>query len=264
MRLSVSMTKAENPDAPTVVLLHAFPLDGRMWKNQIEFLKNDYNVIAPDTRGFGKSRLSEYSQFSTAIFAEDVRKTLESLNVSRFILGGCSMGGYVSFEFWRRHAECVSALLLFDTRAEADTDATRQKRAAQIEKIRLEGTGFLPDFVEENLLGPGTRANNPELVKEVRSWASEAPAMTVIHTLEVLASRPDSGPTLPTIDVPVLAIVGTDDKPTPVECSERIVREVKNGQLAVIPNAGHLAALENPTEVNRVLGEFLKTVTLPV
>jgi pimeloyl-ACP methyl ester carboxylesterase len=168
------------------------------------------------------------------------------------------MGCYTILEFWRRYPARVAGMILCGTRAEADSETLFRNRMSQIERIRAEGTGFLREFAEMNLLSPATRENQPALVEEVGRWVSQAPAESVIRVLEALAVRSDSGPSLPTIFVPVLAVFGEDDTVTPVECGERLAREIPDARLAKIRAAGHLAPLEQPEVVNEEIRTFLR------
>lgn len=258
MRLWVTYNRAADESAPTLVFIHAFPLDSRMWRHQVGHLHGQVHVVTLDLRGYGKSAVTdEAAPFSIPVFAEDVKKSLDLLEIKRAIMVGCSMGGYTLFEFWRRFPDSVAGLVLCDTRADADTEEAKQRRAGQIDRVRKEGLGFMADFVAENLLSDHTRSSNLELVSEVKEWALQVPSSVVTRTLEALASRPDSTATLGTISVPAMIIVGEHDKPTPPEFSEAMSREIKGSRLAVIRNAGHLSPLENPLDVNRALDRFL-------
>jgi 3-oxoadipate enol-lactonase len=258
MKLHCEAIQASEPDAPTIAFLHAFPMDSRMWEHQMLYLRGRANVVTLDIRGYGQSRVAEDAPFSMSEFAGDVKETLDAAGIARCILAGCSMGGYTMFEFWRHWPDRVAGMILCDTRAEADDDAARARREAQIRRIRDEGPSFMPDFAEQNLLSPQTRAGNPDLVRQVRETAAQAPSSVLIRTIEALAARPDSGPTLPTISVPVLILVGDEDTVTPLPLAERMAREIPGAQLAKIPDAGHLSPWENPDASNRAIEEMLR------
>lgn len=247
-----------SPGLPPIVLLHAFPLDGRMWREQVACLSQHTQVFTPNVRGFGGSiGCAECPEWSVRSFAWDLLLFLDRKGLDKVFIGGCSMGGYVAFEFWRRYPARVAGMILCDTRAEADTEEIRARRREQIERIRREGLGFLADFVEGKLVSPFTRKEKPELVRELRSWTLEAHPDSVIGVLEALASRPDSTETLPTIDVPVLLIYGEHDTVTPTECGVRMLSLLPQATMEIIPNAGHLAPLENPEPVNKAIEDYL-------
>lgn len=244
--------------APPLVLLHAFPVDSRMWREQLASLQGPADVLALDLRGYGRSEAGE-EPFTLELLADDVLETLSSLFPAgvRAVFGGCSMGGYLAFEIWRRRPEAVAGLVLCDTRAEADTEEIRARRRDQVEKIRAEGAEFLPRLMLPNVLGAATRETRPELADEIRGWMSAPAPQVLIWTLEMLAARPDSGPTLATITVPTLVMVGEEDTITPRSCAEQIRDGIPGAELAVIPQAGHLAPLENPQAANQAIEEWL-------
>ncbi len=248
---------------PPLVLLHAFPLDGRMWREQLSCLSSRTTVVAPDVPGFGQrvGEAGQVGEWTVGAFAFDVLRRLDNEGIEKVVLGGCSMGGYVAFEFWRRYPARVAGLILCDTRAEADSPEVRQRRQEQIERIRSQGTEFLAQFVEENLVSPRTQEKNPALVQEIAQWAREAPAESVIGVLHALANRPDSTETLETIHVPVLLVFGEDDKVTPPECGVRMLKRLSQATMEIIPEAGHLAPLENPAVVNSAIEDFLNSLS---
>jgi len=235
-----------------LVLLHAFPLDGRMWREQVRGLSDVAQIYAPNVRGFGGSvGCANYPDWSIGAFAFDLLLYLDRHGLDRVVLGGCSMGGYICFEFWRRYPARVAGFVLCDTRAEADTEEIRARRYQQIERIRKEGTA---------LVSPHTRHHSPQLVEELKSWALSAHPESVIGVLQALAMRPDSTETLPTIDVPVLLIYGEDDQVTPKECGMKMLESLPQAKLEVIPQAGHLSPIERPDLVNPLLADFLMSL----
>lgn len=252
-------SRGDESGASPLVFLHAFPLTSAMWDHQLKHFARERRVLTLDLRGYGKSVDTDGSLFDVAQYARDVRETLTGLGITRAIFTGCSMGGYVIFELWRQEPGLFSGMVLADTRAEADNEEARAKRQKQTEQIQQQGAGFMPEFVVENLLSPYTRSHRPKVVAEVKQLVGQASPGTIVSTLRMLASRPDSGPTLATIDVPCLVAVGEDDQVTPRELSERLVRDIPNAELHIIPQAGHLSPLENPDEFNRTLDEFLTT-----
>jgi 3-oxoadipate enol-lactonase len=257
-----ALTAGPENDLTPVVFLHAFPMDSRMWRSQVRFVAKKRRAVAPDARGYGNSKTADEITFTVPGYADDVIETLDELGVRRAIFCGCSMGGYAMFELWRRHRGRVAGMILCDTRAEADAPPAKQKRAQQIARIREEGAGFMVDFVAENLLGKRTRDTAPDIVGEVRQWASEAPAATIAANLQGLADRTDSGDSLPAIDVPTLVIVGQEDTITPLDAASRLAREIPHARLVVIPDAGHLSPVENPTAVNAAIAAYLEETRL--
>jgi 3-oxoadipate enol-lactonase len=243
-----------------LVLLHPFPLHSHFWKNQLSGLSRDRHVLAPSFRGYGASILDPSDHITIETFASDVRKTLRSAKIPRAIFAGCSLGGYVLFELFRQEPALIAGLALIDTRAEADTAEARAKRMEMIDKLKQVGTVDLPDMAA-GYLSEKTRRENPAVEREVRLWASQASCQSVIKSLEMMAIRPDSTPTLAKIDVPTLVVVGEEDQITPVGAAAHIADNIKDAKLVTVPGAGHLSPLENPSAVNSALREFLPTIS---
>src|SRR5215216_6240463 len=156
----------ESPEDP-VVLLHAFPLNSRMWAPQIKALAGHRRVIAPDYPGFGKSPRPP-PQPDVRYYAEQVGELLDKLKLDRVVLGGLSMGGYVAFACLRLFPERISALLLANTRPEPDSEDAREARRELARRVAEEGIEILPELQMERMLAPDTLENNEDVVEFVR------------------------------------------------------------------------------------------------
>ncbi len=242
-----------------LVLLHPFPLHSHFWRNQLSGLSRERHVIAPSFRGYGASILEPSDPITIAACATDIRKTMKNLKIPKAIFAGCSMGGYILFEMWRQEKELIAGMALIDTRAEPDDDAAKTKRRDLIEKINETGSSVLPDIVA-GYLSETTRLNNPAIERDVRLWASQTSPDTAVKSLQMLADRPDSRPTLSQIDAPTLVIVGEDDNITPPDAAKVINHGIKDSTLVTIPDAGHFAPLENAVAVNQAMNEFMANV----
>jgi pimeloyl-ACP methyl ester carboxylesterase len=241
---------------PPVVLLHAFPLNRAMWGSQVAALRDRFTVITPDFRGFGESGVPG-GPLTVDDYAQDALALLDVLGHQRFVLGGCSIGGYVAFRMIARAAARISALLIVDSRAEPDTDEARQRRFAAIKRIETEGPkGFLEEFAA-GLVGPTTKGQRPGVLEAVRQIIGSPPPKSLTAALSALAARPDSRPLLASISVPTLVVVGEEDSLTPPASAEVIAQAVARARLVRIPAAGHLSNLEAPEAFNRAVREFL-------
>jgi 3-oxoadipate enol-lactonase len=252
-------------DGPAILLVHGFPLDHTLWTEQIKELSTDYRLIAPDLRGHGGSEVTSGTYHMDQL-ADDLRRLLEKLNVQQVALAGLSMGGYIVFAFWRRYSNLVKALILADTRAGADTPEGRDGRYTMIQRVEAGGTQAIVDDMLPKMLSPTTLKNAPEVVAHARRMMANTPAGGVIGALKGMAQRPDSSPTLATISVPTLVVVGEDDAITPPSEAEAMESQIRSAGpapeviLARIPNAGHLAPMENPSVFNQTLQQFLAQV----
>ena len=238
-----------------VALLHGFPHNRALWAPQMGALVDRARCIAPDLRGFGES--SKHGPFTIDQFADDVALLLRGLGIERAVVAGVSMGGYVAFAMWRRHPSLVRALVLADTRAGADSDEARAKRAELIDAARTRGSGAVADLQITGMLGRTTRANRPALIDQVHRMLESAGVDGIVGALEAMMARDDSTATLATIDVPTLVVVGQEDVLTPVREAELLHEGIRGSRLEVIEHAGHLSNLERPAAFNHVLSEFL-------
>ncbi|MDQ3570372.1 MAG: alpha/beta hydrolase [Actinomycetota bacterium] len=250
-------------DGPAVVFLHAFPLHSGMWRPQIDALTPRFRVIAPDLKGFGSSDAPEEpSSYSVAGWADDVAGMLAALGLGRVVVVGLSMGGYVAFSLLKRHRRLVSALVLADTRADADSEQVLQRRTDQQQRVRREGTVGVIDTLLETLLSEHSREHRPEVVVEARRLMDNPPA-GFLGALEAMKSRPDSTAQLEAIDVPTLVLVGAHDQTSPPEVAQAVHERISSSRLEVLPNAGHLSNLEVPDAFNQALVGFLDEMPDP-
>ena len=244
-------------DGPAVLLVHAFPFNSTMWQPQVDALGDRYRLITPDLTGFGGSDAPEdRSGYTMDAWADLLAGLLDELGLPQVVLAGLSMGGYAAFAFLRRHRDRVSALILADTRAEADPPEGKEKRTTQQGMVEREGTSGLIDALVGALLSEDTRTNKPDVVEHVRK-AMDNPAAGFIGGLEAMKGRPDSSDELESIDVPTLVIVGENDGVTPPDAARKIHEHVAGSRLVVIPDAGHISNLEAPEAFNGAVAEFL-------
>lgn len=242
---------------PALVLLHAFPLHSGMWAPQLDALSAQRRVIAPDLLGFGGSDAPESMYRYTMLgYADLVVGLLDHLSLERVVLGGLSMGGYVAFAFLRQYAERVSALILADTRAGADTSMAFDRRTDQQDQIARIGTTTLIETLLAGLLSDHTKANRLDLVEQVRRLMANPPA-GFIGALEAMKHRPDATEELGAITVPTLVVVGEDDSLSPPDVAQKMQERIPGAELAVLPRAGHLSNLEAAEEFNAAVAAFL-------
>lgn len=238
---------------PAVLLLHAFPLNAEMWRPQIDALAARYRVLAPDLRGFGGTSIAD-GPSTMARLADDVLALLAHLSVTRTIVVGLSMGGYLAFELVRRAPRLVRALVLADTRAGADDDAGRAGREAFAESALARGLDWVADAMIPKLL---REPPDPALAVRVRELIAAGTPAGVAAAQHGMARRPDSTATLAAIACPTLVLVGELDRVTPPAEAEKMAAAIAGARLIKIADAAHLANLEAPAAFNRALLEFL-------
>lgn len=253
----IQMAYADTGLGRPVVLLHGYPFNRSLWNEQVAALSNSYRVIVPDLRGFGETDASAGTATMNRM-AQDVADLLDHLEITRAAIGGLSMGGYVALAFYKQFPSRARALVLADTRAQADTEEAKQTRAQQAEKALAEGMAGIADAMLPKLLTPETVSKRPEVVKRVRDMMLRTKAQGAAAALQGMAQREDQTPLLANVSVPALILVGAEDAITPVADSEKMNREISGSRLVVLENAGHVSNLEQTERFNQALLEFLR------
>lgn len=241
---------------PNVVLLHPFPATHEFWMPVADALASRYRLLMPDLRGHGDSKPGE-GPATMQKHAEDVLRVCQDAGLRRAVFAGSSMGGYILFEFWRRYRERVSALILADTRSQADTAEGRAARLTSAEDVTRRGVEPFLESMIPKLIGKSTRESRPDRVEAARRIVRKASPAGIAAAQRGMAERPDSGATLTTIDVPTLIVVGEEDTLTPVADAEFLRAGIPGSRLVVIPRVGHYGPLENPGAYAALMREFL-------
>ncbi len=221
-----------------ILWLHGFPLTPQVFEKQRAIRGVEH--LMPQLPAL--ESMDEYARFAI--------DQLDAKGIEKATIAGLSMGGYIAFAVWRLFPERVSGLILLDTRETADTEEARKGRYDSIARVEKEGVAavadaMLPKMVASDALKPAVReimmSASPEFVKAA---------------LRAMATRPDSSPLLPGIDVPTLVIVGEEDAITPPGDAERMANAIPNAKLVRIAGAGHLSNYENADEVNAAISQF--------
>lgn len=253
--LTLGFDEAGQGDPP-VVFLHGYPFDRTMWRDQLLTLER-HRLIAVDLRGFGVSEQGD-PRVSIEQYADDIAALLDVLAVPRAIVVGLSMGGYVALAFAERHPERLAGLALIDTRAEADSADARAGRSATIATIASEGTAGPNTAMAAKLFAEDTAA---EVRERVRAMMARAEPAAMIAALGAMRDRPDRLGTLGALSgVPLLVMVGTEDRITPPLDSRKMAEAAPGAELVEVEGAGHLAPVERPATVNEALQAFLDRV----
>lgn len=243
-----------------VVLLHGYPFNRTLWNEQVSALSNSYRVITPDLRGLGESGATSGAATMNRM-AQDVAELLDQLEISRAVIGGLSMGGYVALAYYKQFPSRVRALVLADTRAQADTEEGKQGRHQQAEKALAEGMASIADSMLPKLLTPETVSKRPEVVKRVRDMMLKTKPEGAAGALLGMAEREDQTSLLSRISCPALILVGQEDPITPVQDSEKMHREIAGSRLVVIESASHVSNLERTEQFNEELMRFLNQLS---
>lgn len=250
----------ERGSGHAVLLLHAFPLNSRMWEPQLDALAAQARLLAPDLPGFGLSppplaapALEDYARLVVA--------ALDFLEVDRVVVVGLSMGGYIAFRLVDQLGPRLAGLVLADTRATPDTDAGARARHELAAEVEACGVDAAANAFLTKLLGTTTQRLRPELLNRVGAIIRENTPAGVAAALRAMAARADSTPLLPRIGCPVLCLAGEEDLLTPPDVAREMAEQVPRGRATIIPLAGHLTNLEAPEAFNDTLAGFLSECT---
>jgi 3-oxoadipate enol-lactonase len=242
---------------PLLVLIHAFPLDRRMWRWQAEPLSDAARILTVDLPGFGESAAPPASA-TLDEWADELENLLDDLvGGDPVVVGGLSMGGYVALRLAELHPERLEALILADTRAGADSEEGRAARDQAIFQVRRHGTPAVVEGLLPKLLSPEA---SPDVVAFAREIMLEQRPEVIAAALAAMRDRPDSSHILASIRVPALVIVGDADTLTPPSEAEAMARALADSWLVKIPRAGHLANLEAPDQFNAAVAAFLQSL----
>jgi pimeloyl-ACP methyl ester carboxylesterase len=241
-----------------VLLLHAFPLSSEMFEPQWSVLADRARFILPDLRGFGGSSAGS-GPSEMGLMADDVLGLLDHLGIEAAVVGGVSMGGYVSLALLRNDPSRVRALVLADTQSSADDAAARALRETTAREVLARGPAVLVPLAEK-LLGP---AASPEVRARVAGWITASSAEAIAAAQRGMALRPDARDILARFGGPVLIVVGADDVLTPPPKARAMAELVPGAEMVEIPRAGHLANVEAPDAFNAALARFIDRVCSP-
>jgi 3-oxoadipate enol-lactonase len=244
---------------PPVVLLHPFPANHDLWKPAAQAVVSRYRVILPDLRGHGESGIGE-APATMEKHAMDIARVLDREEVGRAPFVGVSIGGYVLFEFWRKCRGRVEALVLCNTKAQADTPEGRAGRLQAAAEVMERGTEPFFESMLPKLIGKTTRSTRPDLVEGALQLMRKMSAEDVAMVQRGMAERQDSVETLKTINVPTLIVTGDEDILTGVADAELMRQNIPGSQIRVIAKAGHYSPWEQPEEVGKLVRQFLDTV----
>jgi 3-oxoadipate enol-lactonase len=245
---------------PPVLFVHGYPLGRRIFDAQLRSLLGQARLIVPDLRGHGDSD-APAGGYSIAQYARDCLELLDARGVSEpVVVCGLSMGGYVTFELLRQKPERVAGVVLLGTRASPDSPEQRAGRDADARLARDKGVDAIVDKMLPRLLRPATLADQPAVTELVRRTMQGTSLAGVVGDLGAMRDRPDSRPGLPKLGKPTLVVHGADDVIMTAAEAESMAKAIPGAELLVVPAAGHLVNVEQPTPVNDAISAFVRRV----
>jgi len=257
--LTVSYTDQGPDDAPIIIFIHGFPLNKSMWDIQVETLKKNYRVITYDIRGHGNSHPG-IDEFFIELFVNDLLRFIKKLGIEKSILCGLSLGGYIALNAVLKYPDRFDGLILNDTQCIADTPEIKENRCNAIIRIKEKGVEQYADEIIKNLFAQETFTKNKNVIDAVKEMIISTPKQSLCNTLHALAERKETCTQLHEINIPVLIMVGKEDKITPIAAARQMHELILNSKLEIIQQAGHLSNLEDPAAFNTHLAKFLELV----
>jgi pimeloyl-ACP methyl ester carboxylesterase len=235
-------------EGPAILLSHGYSATSQMWRGQMEALSQRHQLIVWDMRGHGRSDYpQDISAYSEEATVADMAALLDAVGTDRAIVGGLSLGGYMSLAFHRVHPERVRALLVIDTGPGFKNDEARQrwnKRALEYaSRFEAEGLSYLHSLSPEMAMSSHRSADGLRLA---------AHGMLRQRDDNVIKSLPD-------IRVPSLIIVGANDTAF-LAAADYMAAKIPYAAKMVIPNAGHSTNIDQPELFNQAVVQFLDTV----
>lgn len=237
-----------------MLLLHGYPLSGELFsRNRDALAAAGYRVITIDHRGYGQSVAPAGAPGDLATYAADALGVMDQLNVPKAIIGGMSMGGPIAFEMWRTAPQRFTGLILINTLANPAGIVEQHIWKGMAQKASTFGPQSLaPELLKDMLTGM-TRMNRPADAAFLTGIVKQASVAGDVAGATVLATRPDSIPTLKTITVPTLIIEGVEDTVYPPEFSMKMMQNIAGSKLVLIPGAAHAAIYEKADAANKAI-----------
>jgi 3-oxoadipate enol-lactonase len=239
---------------PAVLFIHGFPLDHRIWLDQVGVLAADRRCIAPDLRGFGRSDPTAETALTMESHAADMAAVVEALDIAPVDVVGLSMGGYVALALWEATPSLFRSLVLMDTKAAADGEQARANRDAMIDRLVTEGRLALAGEMAKGLLSDDA---SRDAVARLKTMIEDTPYETIVAALRGMRDRADRSHLLETIAVPTLVVGGAEDRLMPEADLRALGNAIPGSQVEFVAGAGHLPPIERPEATTTVLRRFL-------
>jgi len=233
---------------PFIILTHGFSATSQMWRGQIAEFSKKHRLVIWDMRGHGQSDYpDDAGAYSEEATIEDIAALLDAVGAETAIVGGLSLGGYMSLAFYAAHPQRVSALLIVDTGPGFRNDGARENwnkyALATGAKLASEGLALL-------------RSASPE-----RSASEHRSSFGLVHAARGMLTQKDAHVIncLPDIAVPTLVVVGANDQPF-LGAADYMAKRIPGAQKVVIADAGHASNIDQPAIFNKAVSDFLATV----
>ncbi len=257
----VSPADPDGSVVKTVVLLHGFPLNARIWHDVAQLLAADYRVICPNLRGFGPFVADE--DFTIEELAGDVRALLIELDALPCVMVGLSMGGYVAQSFADQWADDLLGLGLVNTRSAADGEAAKAARVATANLANARGTAAVVDGMHPKMLAHDTYRNAPGCSESLLRLMLDTPAPTIGRASRAMGDRKDYSGVLKGLRIPVAVVAGQEDQIVQLAEAQAVADQPKLGTLSILEGVGHMSPIEDPSAVAAIIRELVQSAYGP-
>ncbi len=256
----IAVKEYGDKNQPPIIFIHGFPFSSGMWEQQIKQFKEQYYCITYDIRGLGKSPIGD-GQYTMEMFVDDLLAIMDGLELNQAIIAGFSMGGYITLRAIEREPERFSALILCDTKSEADDNAGKIKRAQGVKAVNSYGAEKFATAFVPLAFAQGARQHIPDIFNATLEQAAATSPEGIKGCLLAMAGRTDTTKFLSDISVPTLLVVGEQDAITPPDVMQMMHERINGSELVTIEEAGHMAPVEQPEIVNQAIGDFLSKLS---
>lgn len=227
---------------PAIVLLHGFLESGEVWKHFVRRLSREFQVVTIDLPGFGASDTLGHTH-SMDEMAAIVHKILKSIDISSCIMAGHSMGGYVTLAYAEKYPRTLKGFVLFHSQAAADSKEARSNRDRTIGLVDKDHHGFIKNFIPD-LFDPGNVKKFSKEIGQLKDLADKTSKEGIVAALEGMKIRPDRQHVLLNSRVPVLFIIGKNDKRIPMEAVIPQTLLPEHSEILLLDHVGHMGFIE--------------------
>lgn len=232
----------------TIIFIHGFSLDARMWKPQVAHFSPHYQVITYDLRGFGRSPLPD----GTYSHIDDLYNLMQELHIQRAHLVGLSLGGEIAIDFALSHPESIITLTLADTSLGGYASTVDWRVYAKEQGLEQAKQNWL----NHTVFAPSNR--DPEVAKQLKVMVSDYSGWHWLNADPRIKLDPPARERLKEIEVPTQIILGELDLPYYHDIAKLLIADIPDAKFSIIKNAGHMTNLENPVKFNEIVDSFIK------
>lgn len=240
---------------PAVLLIHGFSENGLIWEQQLDFLCEQFYVLAPDLPGTGQTPLT--ASLSIESMAEYVHEFLLENGIEKAVVIGHSMGGYVALALAEKYPALVQGLGLFHSTATPDSEEKKEARRKSITMIEKYGSDAFVKQTMPNMFSPVYRKEHPERIEAYIRLCSQCPQPSLIAYYEAMMQRPDRTAVLSSLKVPALFVIGKDDTAVPLQNILPQVSLPAVSDIRIFEDTGHMGMWEVPEASRLLLQQFI-------